>query len=120
SGQRRGESLHEFMARRAEKDALQQETELPHAHAARMQRIVSAEAYPLPGKRGAKVFEWEKEGSYWIRRVMSRGLVEQRWGDMAPGHLRYNSFANEWDLCELFDPTAEPPADEEYDDLEHD
>lgn len=120
SGQRRGESVHEFMERRAEKDALRQKTESLDAHSDRMQRIASAEAYPLPGKRGAKVFEWEKEGSYWIRRVMSRALVEQRWGDIPPGHLRYNSFANEWDLCELFDPTAELPADEEYDDLEHD
>lgn len=118
SGQRKGETLDEFMARRAERHAFQVQTETPLDHQRRMQRITSAERYPLPGKSGARVFEWELEGNYWIRKSMPRKYVEQIWTDIPPGHLRYDSFANEWDYCESFDPSAQPPTEEDYDELE--
>ncbi|KZP13388.1 hypothetical protein FIBSPDRAFT_897426 [Athelia psychrophila] len=119
SGQHGGESVHEFMARRAADNALRGQAETPEARAVRTQRTMAAEAYALPGKRGAKVFEWQKEGSHWICRAVPRGLVEKSWGDMVPGHLRYDLFANEWDHCELFDPSAKLPVDDEYDNLEY-
>lgn len=118
SGQRKGETLQSFMQRRAEAYALRAQKETAIAYQTRMQRIAAAETYSPPGKRGAKVYEWELVGKYWTRKVMSRGYIEQQWGNMARAHLKYDSFANEWDYCELFDPSAGPPPEEDYDDLE--
>lgn len=120
SGQRNGESFFEFMTRRAASDVLRATLETVKDRNTRMQHIAAAEKYSLPGRKGARVYEWEPEGKYWIRKVLPRSYVEQRWEDMAEGHLKFNSFANEWDYCELFDPSAEPSADQEYDDMAHD
>lgn len=120
SGQRKGETLDEFMARCAEMYAVRALTESPLEHQRRMQRIARAEMYPLPGKIGARVFEWELEGNYWIRKSMSRKYVEQIWEIIPQGHLQYDSFQNEWDYCESFDPSAQPRAEQDYDELEQD
>ncbi|KZP14133.1 hypothetical protein FIBSPDRAFT_896864 [Athelia psychrophila] len=85
-----------------------------------MQKVAAAATYPLPGKSGARVFEWKAEGTYWIRKAMSRGYIEQQWGSMAEGHLCYDSFRNEWDYCELFNPAAEPPEEEDNNNMQHD
>lgn len=120
SGQRKGENLQGFMQRRAEIYALRAKTETAGEYQARMQRITAAEKHPLPGKKGAKVYEWELEGKYWTRKAMPRDYVTEQWQNMALAHLKYDSFANEWDYCELFDPSAEPPPEEDYDDLARD
>lgn len=120
SGQRRGETVDQFMERRALIDIGREQTESPENRAARLQRIAAAATYPLPGKKGARVFEWEAEGKHWIRKAMPRGYVQQQWASMAEGHLRYNSFRDEWDYCELFDPSADAIVEDDYDDLVHD
>lgn len=120
SGQVGGETVLEFMQRRAQIDTLREQQETPQERRTRMQRIASAETYALPGKHGARVFEWEVQGACWIRKAMTRACVEQDWHSMAPGHLRYNSFRNEWDYCELFDPSADAIDDEEYEELAYD
>lgn len=120
SGQRKGEPFHDFMARRAARDALRATSETLQSRNTRMQRIAAAGKYPLPGSNGPRVYQWKQDGKDWIRKILSRGYVEQRWGDMAEGHLEFNSFGNEWDYCELFSPSAEPYSDEEYDDLAND
>lgn len=121
SAQHKGETVHQFMERRAQMDLAREQTESAAERAARMQKVAAAATYALPGKSGARVFEWEMEGTYWIRKAMPRGYVQEQWGSMAHGHLRYNSFRNEWDYCELFDPDAEPPTDDDdYDDFEQD
>lgn len=119
-GQIRGETVHEFMERRAQMNSQRERKETPDERRSRTQKIAAAEAYALPGRQGARVYEWVAHGKHWIRTALTRGYVEQQWELMAPGHLRYDSFRNEWDYCELFDPAAEATIDDDYDDLARD
>ena len=56
--------------------------------------------YPVPGRNGAQVFEWEKENGKWKRVPVSRGAVESCWSTWHSSTLRYNSIDNVWDVCE--------------------
>lgn len=120
SGQLEGESLDAFMNRRAALNEDRAKRETPLQRAYREQKVAHASTYPLPGRHGARVFEWEPEGKWWLRKAMPRGYVEEQWELIPRGHLRYDSFRDEWDFCELFDPSAELPLDEDHDDLLHD
>lgn len=120
SGQLEGESVDAFMERRAAINSERAKHETPQQQAAREGKIAHAASYALPGRHGARVFEWELEGRWWLRKAMPRGYVEEHWGSIPQGQLRYDSFRDEWDYCELFDPSAELPEDDDHDELIHD
>ena len=63
--------------------------------------------FKRPGAKGPKVYEWEEaRPGVWLRRYVSRAEVRDRWLLYADSQKRYDSFFNEWDLCEAFDPLA--------------
>ena len=73
----------------------------------RLQRELNAASVDFPSS-GARVFEWQEKKGHLIRCFISRNLVDTVWGDYARSQKRYNSIRNEWDLCKLLDPTAQP------------
>ncbi|KAF7965219.1 hypothetical protein HWV62_45059 [Athelia sp. TMB] len=119
SRQKKGESVFQFITRYEEENKSKAARESPQEREARLAREKAQSSFPLPGKKGPKVWSWEQDGAFWVRTYMSRAEVDLRWGDIPNEHLKYNAFRNEWDYCEAFDPEAEPPADE-YDEELHD
>ncbi|KAF7981737.1 hypothetical protein HWV62_32347 [Athelia sp. TMB] len=111
SRQRRGESIDEFFSRTSRENEQKEAAESSEQRASRLERVEHNASFPLPGKRGARVWEWEQDGVFWVRQPVSRAAIAENWINYAPGHLRYDSFNNEWDLSETFDPSAERPED---------
>ncbi|KAJ7911548.1 hypothetical protein B0H13DRAFT_2328205 [Mycena leptocephala] len=59
----------------------------------------------------ARVFVWEKENGQYIRRAAGRNKYEDVWEEYGPEQRRYDSYYDEWDVCEQFGPAAEPEED---------
>ncbi|KAJ7845167.1 hypothetical protein B0H14DRAFT_3455211 [Mycena olivaceomarginata] len=69
---------------------------------------------------GARVFEWVKSSGHFIRTAGGRPRYEELWEEYGPSQRRYDSFHNEWDLCEAFGPVDDQDSDggdEGYDDF---
>ncbi|KAK0230328.1 hypothetical protein IW262DRAFT_1453227 [Armillaria fumosa] len=76
--------------------------------AERQQRIDNAAKHAVPGRKGARVFYWDEEDGFLIRRAAGRKNYDWHWGRFGAKQRRYDSFRNEWDLCEELDPQDEP------------
>lgn len=104
SGQRPGEHMHEFFARRKKKNA----DTLAHKSTADTTRRLQLEDHAakgaVPGRKGARVFVWERSNGHYIRRAAGRQNYEDVWEEYGPLQRRYDSFYNEWDACEDFGP----------------
>jgi hypothetical protein len=81
-----------------------------------MARIAHASKFLVPGKSGARVFYWEDVNGFRVRRAAGRRNYDSIWEGYGDKQRRYDSFRNEWDLCEDFDPTDGPEEDSESDD----
>ncbi|KAJ7812892.1 hypothetical protein B0H14DRAFT_2198478, partial [Mycena olivaceomarginata] len=69
-----------------------------------LQREKNAAKGQVPGKssKAARVFVWEKVDGHYIRQAAGRTNYEDQWEAFAPSQRVYDSFRNEWDLCETF------------------
>ncbi|KAK0495390.1 hypothetical protein EDD18DRAFT_1354677 [Armillaria luteobubalina] len=72
------------------------------------QRIDNAAKHAVPGRKGARVFYWDEEDGFLIRQAAGQKNYDWHWGQFSAKQCRYNSFRNEWDLCEELDPQDEP------------
>jgi hypothetical protein len=115
SGQRRGETMDDFFARRAARHAQIEATEKLDDRRSRLDRARAAENHHIPGRGGARCFVWEEIDGFMMRTYLVRSAVEDRWGCFANSQRRYDSFYNEWDLAAEFDPDAR--ADDDDDDM---
>jgi hypothetical protein len=115
SGQDIGEDWRSFFARRAKRCVLLAEKESPQGKESRRQKEAHAAKHLPPGKQGARVYIWDDEDGFLIRRAAGRRNYETCWEKFGPNQRRYNSFYDEWDLCEEFDPT-DGPEDHGFDD----
>ncbi|KAJ7820800.1 hypothetical protein B0H13DRAFT_2377713 [Mycena leptocephala] len=77
----------------------------------REQREANAQKGQVPGRKGARVFVWEKENGQYIRRAAGRNKYEDVWEEYGPEQRQYDSYYDEWDVCEQFGPAAEPEED---------
>ncbi|EEB90094.1 hypothetical protein MPER_11748, partial [Moniliophthora perniciosa FA553] len=121
SGQGRYENMDTFFQRceTAREKALRVETD--SIRQSRLQREKNAESRIAPGRKGAKVFIWDEvEEDVWIRVPAGRDNYSSIWEDYAPTQRRYDSVANEWDLCTLFDGGAEPEVFDDERDMNED
>ncbi|KAK7015660.1 hypothetical protein R3P38DRAFT_2786602 [Favolaschia claudopus] len=97
SGQKPGEDIHAF--------GLHNEKRAQHesfdARKARLAREQHASGGSAPGKKGARVFIWEEDGGFFIRRAAHA---------IAPMRLTVGTNLLPWDLCTALAPTeiAEP------------
>lgn len=115
SGQKVGEDLHAFFARREDADLLKASREPPQQHQSRMQRLENAAKGAVPGRKGARVYVWENVDGFRVRKAVCRGDCESVWYDYGPKQRKYDSFRDEWDLCSEFDPSDAPCYDDESD-----
>ncbi|KAJ7100529.1 hypothetical protein C8R44DRAFT_641980, partial [Mycena epipterygia] len=72
----------------------------------RMQKEASASRGGVPGRSGARVYVWEKSHGYFIQTAGGHKRYEDIWEEYGPHQRRYDSFHNEWDVCEVFGPAA--------------
>ncbi|KAJ7882171.1 hypothetical protein B0H13DRAFT_1629592 [Mycena leptocephala] len=111
SGQREGENIDGFFLRRQQKNAQTAASETLDNKRRREQREANAQKGQVPGRKGARVFVWEKENGQYIRRAAGRNKYEDVWEEYGPEQRRYDSYYDEWDVCEQFGPAAEPEED---------
>lgn len=103
------------MSRIQRENKEREEKEDPEAREARLQRIAHHATFPLPGDKGARVWEWELHGAYWLRTPIFRGEVQERWKDYDTRNLLYDPHHKEWDMCDEFNfedssqPSCQPP-----------
>jgi hypothetical protein len=104
SGQRLGEEMSVFFARRKAANDSRALSENLEQRSARLQREKNAAKGQVPGKssKAARVFVWEKVDGHYIRQAAGRTNYEDQWEAFAPSQRVYDSFRNEWDLCETF------------------
>jgi hypothetical protein len=102
SGQRQGETYLAFFARRTIENEAKRRRESPLELERRTNREKMAS---MPGKssKSARVFEWEDIDGFFIRKSVPRWQVEHIWDVYGDNQRRFDSFRNEWDLCERFD-----------------
>ncbi|KAK0477247.1 hypothetical protein IW261DRAFT_1338705, partial [Armillaria novae-zelandiae] len=124
SGQRAGEDWKSFFARRDAENAKHAEKETENTRQEHQQRIDHAAKQAVPGRKGARVFYWDEEDGFLIRQAGGRKNYDWHWGRFGAKQRQYNSFHNEWDLCEELDPQDEPTYisgddDSDYDGEDH-
>lgn len=100
SGQLLGEDWRAFFARREAHDVEKAKKESPEQKERRMQRVEHAKHARVPGKKGATVYCWDDVDGFLVRRAAGRKNYNDIWGDYGPSQRRYDSFRDEWDLCE--------------------
>ncbi|KAK7046279.1 hypothetical protein R3P38DRAFT_2507877 [Favolaschia claudopus] len=108
SGQLHGEDIHRFLARQKAHNAQLEAKESPKLRKERLQREAHAAKGSPPGKKGARVFVWEAEDNYLVRRAINRVDAADRWDEFTDNQRFYNSFRNEWDLCVALALNEEP------------
>ncbi|KAJ7675588.1 hypothetical protein DFH06DRAFT_977454 [Mycena polygramma] len=116
SQQRAGETMNQFFERRAKANADRATRETVQARESRLQQEKNASTGAVPGRKGARVYVWEKSNGFYIRRAAGRSNYEDVWDEYGPLQRRYNSFQNEWDVCEAFGPEGGDDDDDDGDD----
>ncbi|KAJ7725587.1 hypothetical protein B0H14DRAFT_3519278 [Mycena olivaceomarginata] len=116
AGQKAGESLDAFFLRRQAENSRRSERESLNDRQARAQREAHAQKGLPPGKRGSRVYYWEKDSGHYIRYAAGRGNYEAYFKDYPPAQRRYDSFKDEWDLCSAFGDDDRPGDDDPPDD----
>jgi hypothetical protein len=113
SGQREGETMEAFFARRQESNVRRGERESVDDRRLREGRESIAAKGNAPGNKGARVYIWEDEDGHYIRRAAGRKYYADFWEEYGPDQRRYDSFHDEWDLCDAFGPDADGDGDED-------
>ncbi|KAK0493805.1 hypothetical protein EDD18DRAFT_1013289, partial [Armillaria luteobubalina] len=90
------------------------------------QQIDNAAKHAVPGRKGARLFYWDEEDGFLIRQAAGQKNCDWHQGWFSAKQCQYNSFHNEWDLCEELDPQDEPTHiymsdddDSDYDSKDH-
>ncbi|KAJ6467981.1 hypothetical protein C8R47DRAFT_1303114 [Mycena vitilis] len=119
SQQRPGETMAQFFARRAKSNANRAAHESPDDAKRRQQQEEHAAKGGVPGRKGARVYVWEKSNGQYIRRAAGRDNYEDVWDEYGPLQRRFDGFHNEWDVCEAFGPEGGGDEDDDdFDDLD--
>ncbi|KAI9455555.1 hypothetical protein HD554DRAFT_2178439 [Boletus coccyginus] len=116
SGQKKGETWQQFFARRAEGNKAKQAHETLTQLLARQAHAKHALKDRVPGRGGAVVFQWMDVGGFRIRSSIGHDLAGLLWEDYTETQRRYDPFANQWDICTEFDPSAVPVEESDFDD----
>ncbi|KAL0064589.1 hypothetical protein AAF712_008534 [Marasmius tenuissimus] len=116
SGQLRGEHWSDFLKRRNERNEKLALTESQKHRETRRNRELSAKKKPEPGKKGPRVWHWDKQDhDFRIRRQLTREETRFDWGRYSNEQAIFDSWSNSWDLCSEFGPD---PSDANEDDQE--
>jgi hypothetical protein len=112
SGQRPGESMRAYFQRRKERNLKIMENETASSREKRLSLERAQAKKQVPGKKGPKVYYWEKTGELGarIRTYQTRGLVQHLWRRWRSKDVVYDSFKNEYDCCSVWSFEAEDHA----------
>ncbi|KAJ7079664.1 hypothetical protein C8R43DRAFT_910075 [Mycena crocata] len=111
SQQLEGETMDRFFLRRKEHNAKVATLETADQRQRREQREAHALKGQAPGRRGARVYTWERSNGHYIRSAAGRQNYDDVWEEYGPEQRRYDSYHDEWDCCEEFGPPTEPGDD---------
>ncbi|KAG1875736.1 hypothetical protein F4604DRAFT_1680624 [Suillus subluteus] len=85
----------------------------------RQSRERAAMNHSIPGKSSTVVvFEWQPDNEFggFLQRIrLTKAEVPMTWMSYSQSTRVYDSFRNEWDLCDRLDPTSVPDGDWEED-----
>ncbi|KAJ7878714.1 hypothetical protein B0H13DRAFT_1528308, partial [Mycena leptocephala] len=113
SGQKEGEDFHAFIARRNAQNEKWAAKESSDTRVKRLARVAHAAKGAPPGKKGARVFVWEEEEGFFIRKAVNRVDAADMWDEFTPSQRLYDSFSDQWDLCSAFAPEEEAGSDDD-------
>ncbi|KAK1230334.1 hypothetical protein PQX77_006578, partial [Marasmius sp. AFHP31] len=124
SGQRVGELIRDFLERRRAKQREREVEESESSRCTRLQREREAAHCRAPGKKGPRVWYWEKvhlgegEGEYFrVRTLLTRGDADSYWTTHSPSQMVFDSWQNCWDICS---DLGDDPESEDFDDYDDD
>ncbi|KAJ3791887.1 hypothetical protein GGU11DRAFT_694143 [Lentinula aff. detonsa] len=113
---RPNEDLFAFIKRRDERRLKAIATETTLQHQSRLQREDNARKDRPPGRKGARVYYWDLVEGTRVRTAVGRSNYEDIWDRYGSHQRRYDSVADEWDICTDLDPHDGP----DHDDLDSD
>ncbi|KAG2107316.1 hypothetical protein DEU56DRAFT_920576 [Suillus clintonianus] len=121
SRQKQGEDFKAFFARRRQENQRKEEMETPAQWQSRQSRERAAMNHSIPGKSSTVVvFEWQPNddfGGFRQRIRLTKAEIPMTWMSYSKSTRVYDSFHNEWDLCDALDLTSIPDGDWEEDDF---
>lgn len=104
--------VHEWVRKKRDDIAKKIEQASPEQRRKYDQRQADAASFRCPGKRGAIVYEWDRDDQNQpTRTVVLRGEVEQIWPLFTDKQRWYNCVAHEWELCRELAPDEVPSDD---------
>ena len=118
--QKFGETPAQFLKRMEDNRLRRMSAETPVQKQRRESREQAQKNHPCPGRssKAPLVFHWEEdiETGVRMRTQVYRDAVDQLWDSYSNKQRVFDEFHNEWDICTLFDPEAEYPGGDNYDD----
>jgi hypothetical protein len=110
SGQKHGETWHQFFARMDEARAKRISHETAKAQQIRLAREAAQAKHPRPGlnSKAPSVFEWEEDVNtgFLLRKAIHRSHAQSIWSTYSKSQRRYDSTTHVWDLCAALDPKS--------------
>ncbi|KAF8831592.1 hypothetical protein HHX47_DHR1000368 [Lentinula edodes] len=105
---RPNESLFDFIQRREVYRLKVIASESPTERQSRLQREENARKDRPPGRKGARVYYWDLVEGTRVRTAVGRSNYEDIWERYGSHQRRYDSVADEWEVCTDFDPNDAP------------
>ncbi|KAJ3745253.1 hypothetical protein DFH05DRAFT_1459074 [Lentinula detonsa] len=110
------EDLFAFIKRRDERRLKAIATKTTLQHQSHLQHEDNARRDRPPGRKGARVYYWDLVEGTRVRTAVGRSNYEDIWDRYGSHQQRYDSVADEWDICTDLDPHDGP----DHDDLDSD
>ncbi|KAJ3886121.1 hypothetical protein GG344DRAFT_58043 [Lentinula edodes] len=105
---RPNESLFDFIQRREVRRLKVIASESPAEHQSHLQREENATKDRPPGRKGARVYYWDLVEGTRVWTPVGRSNYEDIWERYGSHQRRYDSVADEWEVCTDFDPNDTP------------
>jgi len=113
-GQIKGETWREYFDRRAKIRDNVIKNETPKEREKRIQVEEARANFAEPGKKGSPVYRWKRnKDGFWIRTLVTRNEVSDRWQEFTNTQKRFDSILNQWDLCKGLDPDVDVEDDDD-------
>ncbi|KAJ3897282.1 hypothetical protein F5879DRAFT_814063 [Lentinula edodes] len=101
---RHNEDIFSFIQRREAHRLKAIASEAASEKQSRLQREENAKRDRPPGRKGARVYYWDLVEGIRVRTAVGRSNYEDIWERYGPSQRRYDSVADEWEVCTDLDP----------------
>ena len=98
-----GETWKAFFERRAVKNAEKRKKENAKDREARLNRAKANKTHKEPGRKGPRVYYWEKINGFRIRTLWTRSETQMSFDGLKNSNRIYDAFSNAWDCCSEFE-----------------